>query len=68
MIEFFYHIIIDGQPALSNLPTDLFEEMSTCPAETQCIMCPVRGQMKRHKKLSIKDGFAYLCSYDRGIR
>ena len=67
MIEFFYHVIIDGQPALSNLPTDLFEEMSTCPAETQCIMCPVRGQMKRHKKLSIKDGFAYLCSYDNQL-
>lgn len=67
MIDFIYHVIIDGQPVLSNLPIDLFEEMSNCPAETQCIMCPVRGQIKRHKKLPIKDGFAYLCSYDNQL-
>lgn len=67
MIVFLYHVIINGQPVLSNLPTDLFEEMSNCPAETQCILCPVRGQIKRHKKLPIKDGFAYLCSFDNQL-
>ena len=67
MIDFLYHAIIDGQLVLSNIPADLFEEMSNCPAETQCILCPVRGQIKRHKKLPIKDGFAYLCSYDNQL-
>lgn len=64
MFAFLYHVIINGEVILTNLPKELFEEMSSCPAETQCIICPVMAQLKRHKKLPIKDGFAYLCSYD----
>ncbi len=64
MIDFYYHVELHGQPVLSNLPKGLFEELRTCPAETQCVICPVTGQLKRHKKLPIQDGFAYLSSYD----
>lgn len=66
MNDAFYHIVINDEIILSNLPEDLMPEVVECPAETQYKECPIRQLIKRQKKLKTPDGngFIYFCSYD----
>lgn len=66
MKDTFHHIVINDEPVLSNLPEELFPEFYDCTAETQFKECPIKHLPKRQKKLKLsnRNGFVYLCSYD----
>lgn len=49
MNDAFYHIVINDEIILSNLPEDLMPEVVECPAETQYKECPIRQLIKRQK-------------------
>lgn len=65
MKDCYYQIVDDNEVVLSNLPNELLSEVDGCEAATQCILCPIKGIIKRQKKLTIgNNGFVYFCSYD----
>lgn len=68
MKDCYYHIVDDNEVILSNLPHELLPEVDSCPAATQCIPCPIKGVIKRQKKLATdNNGFVYFCSYDQDM-
>lgn len=69
MNDTFFHIVIQGEVLLSNLPGRLLGELETATAATQVLNCPVEHKLKRQKKLPIEDAdsYIYLCSYNQEL-
>lgn len=65
MDDTYFHIVLNGEIIMSNLPLEYYGFLESATAATQVVMCPYRQSLRRQKKYPVDtDGFLFLCSYN----